>query len=140
MPCLAIPNNSFLTSTIIVLNKCDLLQAKLQRGVRIRDSVPSFGERNNDLQTATQCKHINYNKKLRFTHQLNPSVRLPTTLQGCSAALLAGQTAPLCSPHFCHSAFCFLLCVYSASFLSWLNDGCTGVFFSDRTQNLRRRR
>uniref|UniRef100_A0A8H7XMK7 Guanine nucleotide-binding protein alpha-4 subunit n=1 Tax=Psilocybe cubensis TaxID=181762 RepID=A0A8H7XMK7_PSICU len=37
-----------------VLNKCDLLQAKLQRGVRIRDSVPSFGDRKNDLQTATR--------------------------------------------------------------------------------------
>lgn len=41
---------------ILVLNKCDLLQAKLQRGVRIRDSVPSFGERKNDLQTATRCE------------------------------------------------------------------------------------
>ena len=38
-----------------VLNKCDLLQAKLQRGVRIRDSVPSFGDRKNDLHTATRC-------------------------------------------------------------------------------------
>ncbi|KAG6889694.1 hypothetical protein C0995_015442 [Termitomyces sp. Mi166 len=38
----------------LVLNKCDLLQAKLQRGVRIRDSVPSFGDRKNDLQTATR--------------------------------------------------------------------------------------
>ena len=38
-----------------VLNKCDLLQAKLQRGVRIRDSVPSFGDRKNDLPTATRC-------------------------------------------------------------------------------------
>jgi hypothetical protein len=40
-----------------VLNKCDLLQAKLQRGVRIRDSVPSFGDRKNDLPTATRCKY-----------------------------------------------------------------------------------
>ena len=39
----------------LVLNKCDLLQAKLQRGVRIRDSVPSFGDRKNDLPTATRC-------------------------------------------------------------------------------------
>ena len=38
-----------------VLNKCDLLQAKLQRGMRIRDSVPSFGDRKNDLHTATRC-------------------------------------------------------------------------------------
>ncbi|KAF9529163.1 guanine nucleotide binding protein, alpha subunit [Crepidotus variabilis] len=42
------------TQIILFLNKCDLLQAKLQRGVRIRDSVPSFGDRKNDLQTATK--------------------------------------------------------------------------------------
>ncbi|KAF8999848.1 guanine nucleotide binding protein, alpha subunit [Cyathus striatus] len=42
------------TQVILFLNKCDLLQAKLQRGVRIRDSVPSFGDRKNDLQTATK--------------------------------------------------------------------------------------
>ncbi|TFK36569.1 guanine nucleotide binding protein, alpha subunit [Crucibulum laeve] len=42
------------TQIILFLNKCDLLQAKLQRGVRIRDSVPSFGDRKNDLPTATR--------------------------------------------------------------------------------------
>ncbi|KAH0580000.1 hypothetical protein H2248_002818 [Termitomyces sp. 'cryptogamus'] len=42
------------TQIILFLNKCDLLQAKLQRGVRIRDSVPSFGDRKNDLGTATR--------------------------------------------------------------------------------------
>ncbi|KAG6827750.1 hypothetical protein H0H92_010572 [Tricholoma furcatifolium] len=42
------------TQIILFLNKCDLLQAKLQRGVRIRDSVPSFADRKNDLPTATR--------------------------------------------------------------------------------------
>ncbi|KAH8824047.1 guanine nucleotide binding protein, alpha subunit [Flagelloscypha sp. PMI_526] len=42
------------TQMILFLNKCDLLQQKLQRGVRIRDSVPSFGDRRNDLPTATR--------------------------------------------------------------------------------------
>ncbi|KAG5641291.1 hypothetical protein DXG03_005568 [Asterophora parasitica] len=42
------------TQIILFLNKCDLLQAKLQRGVRIRESVPSFGDRKNDLPTATR--------------------------------------------------------------------------------------
>ncbi|KAJ3501290.1 hypothetical protein NLJ89_g9406 [Agrocybe chaxingu] len=42
------------TQIILFLNKCDLLQAKLQRGIRIRDSVPSFGDRKNDLGTATR--------------------------------------------------------------------------------------
>lgn len=42
------------TQMILFLNKCDLLQAKLMRGVRVRDSVPSFGERRNDLATVTK--------------------------------------------------------------------------------------
>jgi len=42
------------TQLILFLNKCDLLQAKLQRGIRIRDSVPSFGDRKNDFSTATK--------------------------------------------------------------------------------------
>ncbi|KAF9261998.1 G-alpha-domain-containing protein [Marasmius fiardii PR-910] len=39
---------------ILFLNKTDLLEKKLIRGVRIRDHVPSFGNRNNDLPTATR--------------------------------------------------------------------------------------
>ncbi|KAJ3562857.1 hypothetical protein NP233_g9319 [Leucocoprinus birnbaumii] len=42
------------TQIILFLNKCDLLQAKLQRGIRIRDSVPSYHNRVNDLTTATR--------------------------------------------------------------------------------------
>ncbi|TFK29138.1 G-alpha-domain-containing protein [Coprinopsis marcescibilis] len=42
------------TQLILFLNKCDLLQAKLSRGVRIRDSVPSYGDRKNDQATATR--------------------------------------------------------------------------------------
>nr|GAT45923.1 predicted protein [Mycena chlorophos] len=42
------------TQLVLFLNKCDLLQAKLMRGVKIRDSVPSFGERRNDVATATK--------------------------------------------------------------------------------------
>ncbi|KAJ7153475.1 guanine nucleotide binding protein, alpha subunit [Mycena crocata] len=42
------------TQLVLFLNKCDLLQAKLMRGAKIRDSVPSFGDRRNDLATATR--------------------------------------------------------------------------------------
>ncbi|KAJ7146153.1 guanine nucleotide binding protein, alpha subunit [Mycena epipterygia] len=42
------------TQLVLFLNKCDLLQAKLMRGAKIRDSVPSFGERRNDVATATR--------------------------------------------------------------------------------------
>ncbi|GJE88993.1 guanine nucleotide-binding protein subunit alpha [Phanerochaete sordida] len=39
---------------ILFLNKCDLLDKKLKSGVRVRDFVPSFGDRKNDLQTVAQ--------------------------------------------------------------------------------------
>ncbi|KAF6749768.1 guanine nucleotide binding protein, alpha subunit [Ephemerocybe angulata] len=39
---------------ILLLNKCHLLDAKLKRGIQIRDSVPSYGTRANDFQTATK--------------------------------------------------------------------------------------
>jgi hypothetical protein len=43
---------------ILFLNKCDILEAKLKRGVRIKESVPSFGDRSNDVATATKCMSI----------------------------------------------------------------------------------
>ncbi|KAK0440150.1 guanine nucleotide binding protein, alpha subunit [Armillaria borealis] len=42
------------TQLILFLNKCDLLQAKLARGVKIRDFVPSYGDRANNLAMATK--------------------------------------------------------------------------------------
>ncbi|KAF8549832.1 G-alpha-domain-containing protein [Imleria badia] len=39
------------TQIILFLNKCDLLHKKLKRGVRVRDSIPSFGDRKNDTPT-----------------------------------------------------------------------------------------
>ncbi|KAK0189499.1 guanine nucleotide binding protein, alpha subunit [Armillaria mellea] len=42
------------TQIILFLNKCDLLQAKLARNVKIRDFVPSYGDRANTLATATK--------------------------------------------------------------------------------------
>lgn len=62
----------------LVLNKCDLLQAKLQRGVRIRDSVPSYHNRANDLPTATRCEYVLLPVLIHYS--CFPTLRLPTTL------------------------------------------------------------
>jgi guanine nucleotide-binding protein subunit alpha len=42
------------TQIILFLNKCDLLQAKLKRGVLIKDHIPSYGNRSNDAVTVTK--------------------------------------------------------------------------------------
>jgi hypothetical protein len=33
-----------------------LVEKKLKSGIRVRDHVPSYGDRKNDVQTAAQCK------------------------------------------------------------------------------------
>ena len=40
---------------VLFLNKCDLLEAKLKSGIRLAKYVRSFGDRSNDLDTATKC-------------------------------------------------------------------------------------
>ncbi|OBZ74732.1 Guanine nucleotide-binding protein alpha-1 subunit [Grifola frondosa] len=42
------------TSIILFLNKCDLLERKLNSGVRVKDFVRSFGDRQNDIDTVTK--------------------------------------------------------------------------------------
>ncbi|KAJ2925167.1 hypothetical protein H1R20_g11917, partial [Candolleomyces eurysporus] len=42
------------SSLILFLTKCDVLQHKLSRGIRVRDTVPGYGDRRNDGQTAAK--------------------------------------------------------------------------------------
>ena len=44
------------TSIVLLLNKCDLLQRKLESGVRIKDFVHSYGDRPNDVEHALKCE------------------------------------------------------------------------------------
>ena len=37
------------------LNKCDLLQKKLARGVRVVDYIPTYNARPNDAPSAAKC-------------------------------------------------------------------------------------
>ena len=73
------------SSLILILNKCDLLKAKLQRGVQIRDSIPSFGDLPNDFETAVKCWFFGF----PFCHPIIPTFvdkdflpRLPATFPG----------------------------------------------------------
>lgn len=57
---------------ILFLNKCDLLQAKLSRGTRIRDHVPSYSDRKNDMSTATRYFQQHFKEILK---QCSPAPR-----------------------------------------------------------------
>lgn len=41
---------------ILFLNKCDILASKLEAGIRLSKYVRSFGERSNDVETASACE------------------------------------------------------------------------------------
>lgn len=40
---------------VLFLNKCDILEVKLNSGVRLAKYVRSYGDRENDVETASKC-------------------------------------------------------------------------------------
>jgi hypothetical protein len=54
----AVCSNKLLANVdlVLFLNKCDILEAKLNAGVRLAKYVRSYGDRPNDLDTASKCK------------------------------------------------------------------------------------
>lgn len=42
---------------VIFLNKCDILEKKLNAGVRVSKYVRSYGDRPNDLDTVSKCQY-----------------------------------------------------------------------------------
>ena len=51
LTCVIIPTTQF-------LNKCDLLQKKLTRGVKVIDYITTYGTRANDAPTAAKCAYV----------------------------------------------------------------------------------
>jgi hypothetical protein len=45
------------TQLILFLNKCDLLGRKLKRGVQVKQFLPSYGDRPNELKIAVECTY-----------------------------------------------------------------------------------
>ena len=54
----AVCSNKLLASVdlVLFLNKCDILDAKLKAGIRLAKYVRTFGDRPNDLDSASKCK------------------------------------------------------------------------------------
>ena len=40
---------------VLFLNKCDILESKLDSGIRLAKYVRSYGDRPNDMETASKC-------------------------------------------------------------------------------------
>ncbi|KAI0356325.1 G-alpha-domain-containing protein [Trametes cingulata] len=58
---------------ILFLNKCDLLEKKLARGVRVVDYIPTYGSKPNDLETAARYFRSQF-KDISARHSPNPRV------------------------------------------------------------------
>lgn len=74
----AVCSNKLLANVdlVLFLNKCDLLERKLDAGVRLAKYVKSYGDRSNDLETASKCACSAPSLALRFCQTL-------TSLSGC---------------------------------------------------------
>jgi hypothetical protein len=47
---------------ILFLNKCDILERKLARGVSLKRYIPTYGDRKNDMPTASKCSFISFSR------------------------------------------------------------------------------
>lgn len=54
----AVCSNKLLANVdlVLFLNKCDILEKKLNSGVRLSKYVRSYGDRGNDIETASKCQ------------------------------------------------------------------------------------
>ena len=43
------------TTLVVFMNKCDLLEKKIRKGVSVKKYLPSYGERSNDAAVFTKC-------------------------------------------------------------------------------------
>lgn len=48
------------TNLVLFLNKCDVLRAKLNAGIRLGKYVISYGDRPNDFEHASDCELLFY--------------------------------------------------------------------------------
>ncbi|KAG8216368.1 guanine nucleotide binding protein, alpha subunit [Butyriboletus roseoflavus] len=53
----AVCSNKLLANVdlVLFLNKCDILESKLDSGIRLAKYVRSYGDRSNDIETASKC-------------------------------------------------------------------------------------
>lgn len=83
------------------LNKCDLLEKKLSRGVRVVDYVPTYGSKPNDLESVTRCQ----SRRVRSSPSLDKLTlgpcRLPLAVQGYLCPTFTQTARLLLVSHVC---------------------------------------
>ena len=71
------------TNLVLFLNKCDVLRAKLNAGIRLGKYVISYGDRPNDFEHASDCK------RFFFLHHISAFHYRPQRISARVRALLS---------------------------------------------------
>lgn len=86
---------------VLFLNKCDILQRKLETGVRLARYVKSYDDRPNDMDTASKCaSRASYNVGSHVDCIRN--TRLPRKIQRHTKNVFAGTQEVLWLLHIYH--------------------------------------
>lgn len=83
------------------LNKCDILQKKIHRGVRVADYISSYGDRPNDAKTVGKCASpiSTFTQQVELMQFLHGRYRSTTTVQRYFDASFPPATAILLVLH-----------------------------------------
>lgn len=67
----AVCSNKLLANVdlVLFLNKCDILEAKLNSGIRLSKYVRSYSDRSNDIDTASKCMCSRYIPCIHVTYR-----------------------------------------------------------------------
>ena len=74
------------------MNKCDMLEKKIETGVSVKKSLPNSGDRRNDAASVTKCKLSSGRAYMdRRPTFMNECCRFENELQGDFAAVFAAR-------------------------------------------------
>lgn len=96
------------TTLILFMNKCDLLEKKIKSGVSVKKSLPSFGDRPNDVASVTKYLRTKFKE---ISKQCSPPSRtlyiFPTSVTDTQATGITLQTVRdgILREHLRHSNF-----------------------------------
>jgi hypothetical protein len=99
----AVCSNKLLANVdlVLFLNKCDILDAKLQSGISIAKYVKSYGDRGNDVESVSKCECLLAELMLRCLTS-GCYGRYENQVQRDTSRLFTYTTQVVCILYFCH--------------------------------------
>jgi len=101
----AVCSNKLLANVdlVLFLNKCDILEAKLNSGINVSKYIKSYGDRSNDVDSVSKCECCTTWKQDLFERGLLwRGFRLKKQIWRNTPRVFPKPTEVLCILHFCH--------------------------------------